>query len=505
MADLTATENVEATAETSAPSPGMTRRFLQAYAYGCSWGFLFFLPYVRFLTTRGNRLEIGYSFSTYVEILVLSGVLGLGAVIWFGLVRMLNPKLPEKLREVVERVLLAPFCVVPVVGIGYMTCGQFLWHNFQISRVIWGLLLLAIVCVPLLWKWFWRAGRVLLLLTLFLPLVLLPNFWSYGDVGAPSARPDFSDRDARNRLDNSCKMGGPVYIFLFDGLDRHMAFGQQGRDFSRFPHLQGLAAVSNYFLNPVSPGNSTLESVPRFMYQTALQPVLNGDGSRGFRQGERTISITEFDSIFQHLGGERTAALAAGWSLDYARMLDGKVDWASRAPVSRREGLSIPLTVCKHLWGVWQASYLPGGRIWGIGALYAFENRMLHARAMQSITAGYHDMTTYVHYPVPHPPAVFDRNGVRPLFQMLSESEEYLRSAEYADTLIGELMAALKASGEWDRATLVVMSDHGLGPDKSTRHKDIVLFVKLPGQTEGVMVEEELNTAKLAEWLLTHK
>ena len=51
----------------------------------------------------------------------------------------------------------------------------------------------------------------------------------------------------------------------------------------------------------------------------------------------------------------------------------------------------------------------------------------------------------------------------------------------------------------------MVMSDHGLGPEKSTWHKDIVLFVKLPGQTEDVMVEEELNTAKLAEWLLTHK
>jgi hypothetical protein len=74
-----------------------------------------------------------------------------------------------------------------------------------------------------------------------------------------------------------------------------------------------------------------------------------------------------------------------------------------------------------------------------------------------------------------------------------------------ADRLVGHLIDHLKQNGTWDKATVVVVSDHGLDatPPGFTRkpHSDnldelfrIPLFIKAPGQAKGEVRDEPAST-----------
>lgn len=87
--------------------------------------------------------------------------------------------------------------------------------------------------------------------------------------------------------------------------------------------------------------------------------------------------------------------------------------------------------------------------------------------------------------------SVFDRTLVRQSWQ------RHLLQVGAVDTLIAQMIAQMKASGLYDRAVLVVMSDHGISfrvgatdrrtivPGNAMDIAPIPLFVKFPGQRRG--------------------
>lgn len=87
--------------------------------------------------------------------------------------------------------------------------------------------------------------------------------------------------------------------------------------------------------------------------------------------------------------------------------------------------------------------------------------------------------------------SVFDRTLVRQSWQ------RHLLQVGAVDTLLGELMARMKATGLYDRAVFVVLADHGVSfrvgatdrrtivPANARDIAPIPLFVKLPGQRRG--------------------
>jgi hypothetical protein len=85
----------------------------------------------------------------------------------------------------------------------------------------------------------------------------------------------------------------------------------------------------------------------------------------------------------------------------------------------------------------------------------------------------------------------------RPLFGRMA-LQRYLLQLAYVDRLLGRLLARLHATGLYDRSLLIVMSDHGVSfrpgrfrrlvtPDTIGDIAGIPLFVKMPGQREGVV------------------
>jgi hypothetical protein len=110
-------------------------------------------------------------------------------------------------------------------------------------------------------------------------------------------------------------------------------------------------------------------------------------------------------------------------------------------------------------------------------------------------------------YPVGGPalPGSTDRAWSRDRFLIEQAMQRHLLQVGYADRLLGQLVARLKAAALWDRALVVVVADHGIGlrPGGSRRQitrndfaaiAAIPLFVKGPGQRKGRVADVPART-----------
>jgi hypothetical protein len=89
-----------------------------------------------------------------------------------------------------------------------------------------------------------------------------------------------------------------------------------------------------------------------------------------------------------------------------------------------------------------------------------------------------------VHYSIPHLPFVFGPDGYDPPLDPLrtTPDTDYVRQLGYVDRLVGELLAALRESGMYQSATIVLMADHGWrfeGRERDPLH--IPFIVKMAG------------------------
>jgi hypothetical protein len=95
---------------------------------------------------------------------------------------------------------------------------------------------------------------------------------------------------------------------------------------------------------------------------------------------------------------------------------------------------------------------------------------------------------------------VWDRSGA---FLPLGR-QRHLFQAQYVDTLLGQMMDALRRSGAWEDALVVVTADHGVGFSPGRNYREatratlpeiahVPLFVKLPGQTRGEQHSESVQ------------
>ena len=109
-----------------------------------------------------------------------------------------------------------------------------------------------------------------------------------------------------------------------------------------------------------------------------------------------------------------------------------------------------------------------------------------------------------LHIPVPHAPYVFAADGSFRTPAGTDEVAGYLGQLACMDRLIGEAVAALQAPGTFDRAMIVMTSDHSwqyehdaaiLDLPDSPRH--VPLIVKMPRQTAPQVVDERVQTDKL--------
>ena len=126
------------------------------------------------------------------------------------------------------------------------------------------------------------------------------------------------------------------------------------------------------------------------------------------------------------------------------------------------------------------------------------------------ITPSHRPTLHYLHALLPHDPSVYLPSGKMcptPLYRdpwswgpdPLPSAQayyRYLQQVQYVDTLVGRLVARLKAAGLWEESLVVITGDHGtsfrpghhrraLEPATQCDVMAVPLFVKTPGQRQG--------------------
>ena len=105
----------------------------------------------------------------------------------------------------------------------------------------------------------------------------------------------------------------------------------------------------------------------------------------------------------------------------------------------------------------------------------------------------------FLHLPVPHPPGIYDRHTHR-----LRAGGNYLDNLTLADDTLGKLMQEIETSGDGDRTTVIVSSDHSWRvplwdstPEWTKEEEEIshdnfdprpVFLIHFPGETNGVEI-----------------
>lgn len=122
----------------------------------------------------------------------------------------------------------------------------------------------------------------------------------------------------------------------------------------------------------------------------------------------------------------------------------------------------------------------------------------------------------YLHLVLPHFPWLLREDGtqyISPRISPIAEAEwemqvlrqRHLLQTQYADRVVGEFLAHLVAHGLYEDAVIVIMGDHGMGFAPNTDPRSFTpenlaavaytpLLIKIPGQTGGVINDENLST-----------
>jgi arylsulfatase A-like enzyme len=134
-------------------------------------------------------------------------------------------------------------------------------------------------------------------------------------------------------------------------------------------------------------------------------------------------------------------------------------------------------------------------------------HRALHAALMRAAREYVADPSlglVLIHLPVPHEPAIYDREA-GDLTLLNFHQSWYQDNLALADRALGELRATMEQAGAWESSTVLVTSDHSLRyyRDFNTQTDSRVPFLLKPaGPPQPLTYSSEFNALATHELLL---
>jgi hypothetical protein len=328
------------------------------------------------------------------------------------------------------------------------------------------------------------------MLVVLSPVPLIVLVWFLGfSTASDQAWPQGSE-DTQARI----AMRAPVVLVVFDELST-ASIERDGAINPRLPGFRTLAAGSTWFPNAVTAADNTVRAVPaiftgRLVGKQAV-PVPADHPPSVFDRVEGPLHVIE---PITHLCSERCEE--GSW-LTNARELVNDLQWLMRRRLAREE---LPELV------------LPGS---------AIDDRVAE---FEAFSADVRDGLNVLHVELPHIPWQYDADGRKysdadatetPGLQgetwtkdarAVREGEgRYLAQLAFTDRLLGDLIAAMRRKGIWDRALVIVTADHGLAFTPGMSRRDVrvetfgeiagvPLFVKAPRQRRGRISRAGVST-----------
>jgi hypothetical protein len=308
--------------------------------------------------------------------------------------------------------------------------------------------------------------------------------------------------------------GHPIVLVAFDELPLNSLLDRHGRiDATRFPNFARLARGSTWFSQATTVAEGTTHAVPA---------ILTG---RFPRAGEFPVYTDHRQNLFTLVGGATQL-----------HVVDDETHLCPPSLCPNLEGslASRATTLAEDTGIVYLHELLPDDLTGGIPSIAnGWDNFLQDASAhhdpgrirpafLRSLRPQPRPSLWYLHVMLPHSPWQYLPSGQRYSVRSApgwgpdevwnrnqaavdQDWQRHLLQLGYADTVLGRLVARLRATGLYDRAMLVVTADHGVSfragqkrrPLSPANLQDIAyvpLFVKEPGQRRGRVVPQLART-----------
>lgn len=282
-----------------------------------------------------------------------------------------------------------------------------------------------------------------------------------------------------------------VVWIVFDEMDYRLSFTERPRTLD-MPEFDRLATESIHATDALTPANSTEDSIPALLHGgpvRLVRPLSPAIAGIRYADSDQLVQWNSSQTIFSTARtlGYNTAIV--GWYLPYCRVLAGDLNectWSAMGNRMNSTGATFIENLLNQNRTLVETSMLsPFGQSLTIRKRVRTITRILEQarRAVADPRLGF----VYLHFPVPHPPPVYDRFR-RTMTKANSPVSGYIDSLALADRILGDLRTEMQSSGLWDSTTLLVTADHSFRSSKALDGKydpRVPYFLKLSSSSAG--------------------
>jgi hypothetical protein len=317
---------------------------------------------------------------------------------------------------------------------------------------------------------------------------------------------------------------------VFDELDYRLAFIKRPSSL-RLPEFDRLRAQSIDASQAFSPGDFTLYSMPSLI--TGVVAKAASAHSRDelllfLRDKEKTVRWSTLRNVFTFARKAGFNTGLAGWFHPYCRIIRDLTACSTQLRHWSANGLNGRLTVVETM--LEQASELLPRTVPFVDQQIEYKNHKIRlekqrhlelhlgvANAAQELIVDRSLGLVLIHYPVPHPPGIYDRRQDKFTFE---PAANYLDNLQLADRTLGKLRHVMEEAKLWDDTIVLVTTDHpwraeffrgklhwtpeeeDLVSHISAPDRRVPYLLKLAGQKQLYSYRQEFNTVITQELLL---
>lgn len=281
-----------------------------------------------------------------------------------------------------------------------------------------------------------------------------------------------------------------TYVVLFDELSYRHLYDEDGRVRAGYPHIRRFADAADNYHDATSPGRETGTALPGLLTNRRDLAMVRvaGRTPHAFRHdGTRAPLDLSRGTLFETAQAAGLETAMFGWYYPYCELLQGQLTacrslspYNFSSTVDTGFSLTNPFISNAILW----PNQMPFGAAKNPAACAS--QREMVARTFEASMATIErraPVFLFAHFSIPHVPFAFDAEGYAPPSRPYAEDyDAYRGQLAYADQVFGRLLAALEQTGQFEAATIVLLSDHDLRVASTARRERIPLIVKRPGQ-----------------------
>ena len=391
------------------------------------------------------------------------------------------------------------------------TAPLLLLHHSQ-RVLVEGVLL--VVGALALWRWHQRTIRAAAAIVL-----LLFPFTLFTFAQAAAYLTQFNDKPPAPRFPAAAPSRRLLW-FIFDELDYRLAFAERPASLTldALDRLRGEAFEATH---AYPPANYSLMSIPAMIAGRLIARARVVNPSElliTYGDAKEPVRWSQQGNVFADARRLHVNSAVVGWFNPYCRVIGDSIAdctyedvgemtvWKSMGKQARRAIQTIPFS--RKLGLTRGAHETPSDRSERVGrytAMLAAARRTATDPALGLVL---------LHWPVPHPPGIYNR--LEDAFEVKNESS-YIDNLLLVDHTVADIRRAMEAAGEWDRTTVLVTSDHwwrhelwrqegGLTAEEvqfaTTIDHRVPFLLKLPGQHEAVTYEPAFNTVLIHDLVL---